>query len=57
MSDKQKAALAALIAAVVVGAIAQAVAKQEATILGLSTIELAVVGFVIGRVATRTLSR
>jgi hypothetical protein len=57
VSDKQKAALTGLVIALIVGAMAQAVVKHEAAVLGLSALELAMVGLVVGSVATRTLAR
>lgn len=52
MTNKQRAVVV-LVAALAVGAIAQGVAKSEAAMLGLTTLELALVGFAVGAVALR----
>jgi hypothetical protein len=52
VTNKQRAVVV-LVAALAVGAIAQGVAKSEAAMLGLTTLELALVGFAVGAVALR----
>lgn len=52
MSDRDRALLL-LIGALAVGAIAQGVAKREAALLGMSMLEVAVAGYVVGSVAQR----
>jgi hypothetical protein len=52
MSKKGKAG-AILVGAVIIGAIAQGIAKKEAALLGMSALELALVGGAIGSLVVR----
>jgi hypothetical protein len=52
MSKKGKAGMV-LLGALVVGAIAQGIAKKEAAVLGMSVIELALVGGAVGAMVVR----
>jgi|GEM_PF-6197103 hypothetical protein len=52
MNSKQRAVVV-LVAALAVGAIVQGIAKNEAAILGMSTFELALAGFVVGGAVLR----
>jgi hypothetical protein len=52
MGKKSKAG-AILIAAIVIGAIAQGIAKKEAAFLGMTALELALVGGAVGAIAVR----
>jgi hypothetical protein len=52
MSKKGKAG-AILVVAVVIGAIAQGIAKKEAALLGMSALELALVGAAVGAMVVR----
>jgi hypothetical protein len=54
MNGKNKA-VAILVVALVIGAVAQGVVHHEAAILGLSAVELALAGLVVGSAARRTL--
>jgi hypothetical protein len=55
MDDRTKAWLW-LFGALAVGAVAQNVAKREAAVLGLTLLEVAVLGLLVGSLATRKLT-
>ena len=52
MTNKEKA-LIGLVAGLLIGALAQSVVKQEAAVLGLSAVELALLGIAAGGVVRR----
>jgi hypothetical protein len=52
MSKKGKAGVI-LVSALIVGAIAQGIAKKEAALLGMSALELAFLGGAVGSIAVR----
>lgn len=54
MTRSQQHALVGLGAALVLGAILQTLAKQDAAVLGLSALELALLGAAASAVVTRT---
>jgi hypothetical protein len=53
MNRKQREALVLLAAALAVGAVIQAIAQQEAAVLGVSALELALLGGAAGALARR----
>jgi hypothetical protein len=55
-NQKQAIALGCLVGALFLGALFQHIADQEAAVLGLSALELAMLGFVAGSVVNRQLS-
>ena len=55
MNSRDKAILL-LIGAVVVGAVAQGIVDHEAALLGLSMLEIALLGIVVGSAVRRTIN-
>jgi hypothetical protein len=55
MSDSQKAAMLILVLALIGGALIQGVVDHEAAALGLSTVEIALAGLVIGSAVKRAM--